>query len=354
MSPEPTASVYGHPSLPSFSQSPQVGGTDPHVAHAGGEVAMVANVASDVMDQVVDDCFDILDNPDASPEEKAQARARLKAMVKIVQKATEATQDFASAEMANAGLLNTPIQSWYQADPGAAQTPADQFAEQAAQYFYASRENLLSAAEGMEQDPALATVLARRNQPEGVAGFMKRVAAATVTLSALGQRALALPGLVRQSISNGLDRADTVVQDALDRWHAKLGAKVDQLRQSAVDQVTSITTAVKDGARTIGNAVEVQIDRATTATRRGVDQVKGAAQVTADGVVALDRVLTSHVRTFWNDTIVPAFNKFSSELSQEFNQQRAARTSRINTDYIQETPGALPVQENLGVSPGMR
>lgn len=372
MSPQPSGSVYGHPSLPSFSQAPRVGGTDPHIAHASGEVAMVATVASDVMDQVVDDCVDVLDNPAASPEEKAQARARLKAMVKTVQKATEATQDFASAEMANAGLLNTPIQGWAQADPGNGRTPADAFAEQAAQYFEASREKLLSAAEAMEQDPALATVLGRRSQPGGVSGFIKRVAAATVTLSALSQRALALPGLVRQSISNGLDRADTAVQDALDRWHAKLGAKVDQLRQSAVDRVTDATIAVKDRARAVGHAVDGQIDRAvdatqrgvdavrsaaqaaSEATQRGVDQVKDAAQVTADSVVALDRVVTSHVRSFWNDTVVPAFNKFSSELSEEFKQQRAARASRVNTSYAQEVGGTPPNPENLGVSPGMR
>lgn len=372
MSQTPISSVYGHPSLPSFSQTPKVGGTDPHIAHASGEVAMVANVASDVMDQVVDDCLDILDNPDASLKEKAQARARLKAMVKTVQKATEATQAFASAEMANAGLLNTPVQGWTQADPGNGRTPADVFAEQAAQYFDASRDKILSAAEGMEQDPALATVLARRNQSGGVTGFMKRMAAVTVTLSALGQRALALPGLVRQAIASGLDRADTVVQDALDRWHAKLGAKVDQLRQSAIDRVTNAATAVKDGARAVGNAVEHQVDRAVDATQRGVntvrsaayaaseaaqrrvDQVKDAAQVATDGVVALDRVITNHVRTFWNDTVVPAFNKFSSELSQEFNQQRAARTSKINADYVQETAGAPPVPENLSVPPTVR
>lgn len=89
-------SVYGAPGMPSMSISPVVGQSDPHIAHANGEVAMVASVASDVLSHVIEHCLDVISDPDASPSEKESARKRVKTLVGVVQDATAATDNFAA------------------------------------------------------------------------------------------------------------------------------------------------------------------------------------------------------------------------------------------------------------------
>lgn len=356
MSSSSSASMYGSPLIPSFSQSPAVGSPDPHLASAHGEVANVSGVASDVLTQVVAESLDQISDPSASAEVKERARRRVLAAVSVVQSAAEATSAFAAAEQALADQLATPAAGWAQAKEGDEVSPADRFALAARDHFDRAREKIAAAAEGMEDEPALAGVLTRRGQEGGVGGFFRRVAAATVSLAALGQRAFALPGLVRQAFSRGLDRADLAVQDAFDRWHGQVGQKVDDLRQAARDKVQEATGAVRDRATAISSAVSGKVGEISDNIRHTADvisqtaagvvhdvkedvrctvsQVKGAAQGTADGIMAFDRVASSRLRSFWNETVAPAFQRFSQELTDEFHSQRSSR-SRINAEYAQ-------------------
>lgn len=356
MSSSQSASVYGSPLIPSFSQSPAVGSPDPHLASAHGEVANVSGVASDVLTQVVAESLDQLSDPSASAEVKERARRRVLAAVSVVQSAADATSAFAAAEQAQSGLLATPAAGWAQAKEGGEVSPADRFALAARDHFDRAREKIAAAAEGMENEPALAGVLARRGQEGGVGGFFRRVAAATVSLAALGQRAFALPGLVRQAFSRGLDRADLAVQDAFDRWHGQIGQKVDDLRQAARDKIQGATDAVRGRAADISSAVSGKVGEISDNIRHTADvisqtaagvvhdvkedirfttgQVKEAALVTADGVMALDRVASTRLRSFWKETVAPAFQRFSQELTEEFHFQRSSR-SRVNAEFAQ-------------------
>lgn len=232
-----------------------------------------------------------------------------------------------------------------------------------ASYFDKSREHLTSAVEGLENDPALPLVLERRRQPNGLHGFFQRVAAVSVSLTALGQRAISLPGLVRQSFSKGLDRADFAVQEALDRWHAQLGSKIDTIRTSASEKAAEVSSKFMGGLEKTANILDEYVDRAMRATTTGVEKVKtvgqsvgetakSTAQITTDGFMALDKVVTQHVRSFWKETVVPAFQRFSAEFKEEFNNQRVQRASRVNTNFTSmEQAGAVPVPENLGIPP---
>ena len=203
---------------------------------------------------------------------------------------------------------------------------------------------------------AILQYIARQKEHDRMIRLARRVAAATVSLAALGQRAFALPGLVRQAFSRGLDRADLAVQDAFDRWHGQVGQKVDDLRQAARDKVQGAADAVRGRASDISSAVSGKVGEISDNIRHTADaisqtaagvvhdvkedvrftvsQVKDAAQDTADGIMAFDRVASSRLRSFWNETVAPAFQRFSQELTEEFHSQRSSR-SRINAEYAQ-------------------
>ena len=364
-------SVYGHPSV-SFTTSPQAGQADPHLAHVNSEVASVASVASDLLQQVVKEELDIVSDPNADPQEVARARARILSAVSVVHSASNAVTGVAEAEAAHAGLVSTDtLDEFKESSPGARDSNSDRLADFLNVQFNTARDNMLDAASGMENDPALPGVLSRRGQPGGVAGFFKRVSAAAVALGALGARALAVPGMVRKAVVNGLERADNAVIDAFDRWHTKFGQAVDGLRDEVGARIDS---AVNTTQKAVQDASGWTRDRAADvvgAANRGIDEVKhfadeNIARPMVQGIAAieaLDKVasqrISDGVSKFFKERVSPAIQRFSQDLDAEMEARipekyKRSTISRSNFDYNKDAHAHMDPDPELRESRGVK
>lgn len=393
--PDNFSSVMAHPMI-SFEVSPKIGQPDPHMAQANSDVASVASVASDLLQQVVREELDVISDP-ASPAEAVQrARARILSAVSVVNSASNAVTGVAEAEAAQAGQVIAitsenvdALSQFHESSPGARDSNSDRLAEFLNVQFNSARQNMLDAASGMEADPALPEVLKRRREPGGVAGFFKRVSSAAVALSALGSRALAIPGMVRQSISNGLDRADDAVQDALDRWHGNFGKAVDALRDEARARVDSVIDASREisqwskdkaadmaqatirGVEAVSGKVRDTAQGVANAARTGVENVIDAADQnivapTVHGAVALGALgkvssqrITSAISGFLNDRALPALSRFVNDVGAEMENMtpqgyKRSTISRTSFNYAQDAYAHMDPSPEFRESRGVK
>lgn len=330
---------------PSFSLPPKVDKPDQHITQTNNDVAYVADVAADMLKEIVLQELDLIGNPDTPADIKARATQRVVAMVSVVKSASQAVTHMAEAETAHAQVLSATTEDFRESAPGAQDSAQDRLSQFLNLKFDKVTGHLLEATGKMGQDPALADVLARRKEPGGVAGFFRRVSSAAVALGALGSRALALPGLVRKAISNGLDRADDAVQNALDSWHAKSGRGVDALRQKAVGLVnTTIEKAhsVADATdRVLDATARFADDKIVQPTFNAAGAVSHAAEVAGTTFMAVNKVvarrLTKGISRFMRETVAPALAGFVDDVRQEVADANAPRQrTMFNVNSFQD------------------
>lgn len=311
---------------PSFSLPPKVDKPDQHITQTNNDVAYVADVAADMLKEIVLQELDLIGDPNTPADIKARATRRVVAMVSVVKSASQAVTHMAEAETAHAQVLSAPAEDFRESAPGAQDSAQDRLSQFLNLKFDKVTGHLLEATGKMGQDPALADVLARRKEPGGVAGFFRRVSSAAVALGALGSRALALPGLVRKAISNGLDRADDAVQNALDTWHAKFGRNVDALRQKAVGLVYSVAAATD---RVLDATDRFIDDKIRQPTLKAAGTVSHAAEVAGTTFMAVNKVaarrLTTGISRFMRETVAPALAGFVDDVRQEVADANAPR-----------------------------
>lgn len=323
---------------PSFSLPPKVDKPDQHITQTNNDVAYVADVAADMLKEIVLQELDLIGDPNTPADIKARATRRVVAMVSVVKSASQAVTHMAEAETAHAQVLSAQAEDFRESAPGAQDSAQDRLSQFLNLKFDKVTGHLLEATGKMGQDPALADVLARRKEPGGVAGFFRRVSSAAVALGALGSRALALPGLVRKAISNGLERADDAVQNALDSWHAKFGRNVDALRQKAVDLVYSVA----DTTDRVLDATDRFIDdKIRQPTLKAAGAVSHAAEVAGTTFMAVNKVaarrLTTGLSRFMRETVAPALAGFVDDVRQEVADANAPRQrTMFNVNSFQD------------------
>jgi hypothetical protein len=356
---------------PSFVEAPK-SGADQHMASAHAEMANVSAVAAAVLEKIVRESLDDMINPQASEAVKKSAQARIVAAMTFNTHAAQGVEALATADVIQQELVSAPAKSWAESRPGAKNSAADEMATAMWERMEAARLQVAASAAGMEGDPALSEVLALRRQPGGVSGFFKRVGALAVSLSALGQRALALPGLVRDSLARNLDRADLAVADAMERWHTQFGLAVDDLRTDVgnrLDAVAAATAraaapvvgaaratagflkeapgAVKEAGLATAGAVKASVvNTASSAKQKAgeiVDNTVAAVGIASNAVMALEAVATqrfsSSIKGWWQDTALPALSNFASDVNKEF--EARSRTVVSRDSFQVAGPGAL-------------
>lgn len=368
---EPTfPASYSEPA--SFTVSPRIGEPDPHQNHVSREVANMASVASDMLQEVVKEQLDIVANPEYSQEARAAARLKITELVEIVQSASRAVSNVAEAEAAQAQMF-TPkgVEEFKETYPGAADSAQDKLAGFLNYKWGEVNNDVADTASSMEKHPELERVLNRRNEEGGVAGFFKRMGVAAVSVAALGSRALAVPALARQAIQRGLDRADDAVQDALDSWHKRFGQAVDGLRQSVVSGIQTAAEATAELASRAAQWGSKQVqdvrddaNKAIETTRNftqdrlvkpaqeiGHDFKRGAVLTvaTADAVlgVASQRFSSAFKNVFYNK-VVPAVEGFINDVRRhaEENTPEEFRSRVVNTNF-QQAGGYTKEQQEL-------